>query len=93
MVLVQGTHGGRPHAEFAGSFELAARQVAECRLVEDGLSGRRQPTSLREQPGLEGSRVLSVQAVEQLRSETWEVDGVTPVAVGEDVDIHLGAGG
>ena len=68
-------------------------QMAQRRLVQDRLGRRGQPTSLRQQPGLEGRGVLDVEPVEEVGTEPGQGDGLPPVTVHQDVDVDGGPDG
>ena len=69
VVLVQRAHHGGPDGQVARAVELPAGEVAQRRLVQDRLGGRREPSSLGQQPGLEGVGVLDGEAVEQVGAQ------------------------
>ncbi|HEU5384765.1 MAG TPA: hypothetical protein VFV73_02585 [Streptosporangiaceae bacterium] len=87
MVLVQRAHRGGADGVADGLLERPPRHRAQRGLVQDRLGrGRRAPLP-GEQPGLEGGRAPDGGALEQVRSQPGQGDGVRPGPRGHHLDV------
>ena len=93
MVLIQRAHRGSANGIVARGAERALGHRSQGRLVQDRLCGRRQMPPLGQQPRLKGRRPPDGDALEQVRAQTGQADGIGPGASGNDLHVDRGVTG